>query len=81
MKTTQAVLEGKDMTIELALHMSFELGDKAWKLTFSDGRRNPGRFAVAAGDQAAVLGCIQRAKARCGLPAGAECAFVLRSRP
>ena len=69
MKTTQAVLEGKDMTIEPALYMSFELGDKAWKLTFSDGRRNPGRFAVAAGDQAAVLDCIQRAKARCGLPA------------
>ena len=71
MKTTQAVLEGKDMTIEPALHMSFELGDKAWKLTFSDGRRNPGRFAVAAGDQAAVLECIERAKARCGLPTSA----------
>jgi transposase len=71
MKTTQAVLEGKDMTVEPALHMSFELGDKAWKLTFSDGRRNPGRFAVAAGDQAAVLERIERAKARCGLPASA----------
>jgi transposase len=40
-------------------------------LTFSDGRRNPGRFAVAAGDQAAVLERIERAKARCGLPASA----------
>ena len=55
MKSTQAVLEGKDMAMEPALYMSFELGDKAWKLTFSDGRRNPGRFTVGAGDQAAVL--------------------------
>ena len=72
MKSTQAVLEGKDTAIEPALYMSFELGDKAWKLTFSDGRRNPGRFTVAAGDQAAVLQCIARAKARCGLPASAS---------
>ena len=44
MKSTQAVLEGKDTAMEPALYMSFELGDKAWKLTFGDGRRNPGRF-------------------------------------
>jgi transposase len=67
MKSTQAVLEGKDTVMEPALCVSFELGDKAWKLTFSDGCRNPGRFTIAAGDQAAVLVCIERAKARCGL--------------
>ena len=33
MKATQAVLQGKDTAIEPALYMSFELGDKAWKLT------------------------------------------------
>jgi len=67
MKSTQAVLEGKDTAIQPALYVSFELGDKGWKLTFSDGRRHPGRFAIAAGDQAVVLDCIARAKARCGL--------------
>jgi transposase len=72
MKATQAVLEGKDTAMEPALYMSFELSDKAWKLTFSDGRRNPGRFTVAAGDQAAVLQCIARAKARCGLTASSN---------
>jgi transposase len=72
MKSTQAVLEDKDTVTEPALYMSFELGDKAWKLTFSDGRRNPGRFTVAAGDQAAVLQCIGRAKARCGLAASSN---------
>jgi transposase len=69
MKSTQAVLQGEDTAIEPALYMSFELGDKAWKLAFGDGRRNPGRFTVAAGDPAAVLERIARAKARCGLPA------------
>ena len=72
MKSTQAVLEGKDTAIEPALYMSFELSDKAWKVTFGDDRRNPGRFTVAAGDQAAVLKCIARAKARCALPASAS---------
>jgi transposase len=67
MKSTQAVLEGKDTAIEPALYISFELGDKVWKLTFGDGRRHPGRFSIAAGDHAAVLECIARAKARCGL--------------
>jgi len=71
MKSTQAVLECKDTVIERALYVSFELGDKAWKLTFGDGRRNPGRFSIAAGEQAAVLECIQRAKMRCGLEASA----------
>jgi transposase len=69
MKTTQAVLEGKDTAIQPALHISFELGNRAWKVTYSDGRRHPGRFNVGAGDQAAVQACIARAKARCGLDA------------
>jgi transposase len=67
MNATHAALQGKDMTVEPALYISFELGDKAWKLTFSDGRRNPGHFTVAGGDQAAVLDRIGRALARCGL--------------
>ena len=72
MNSTQAVLEGKDTAIDWALYMSFELSDKTWKLTFSDGRRALRRFAIAAGDQVAVLECIARAKARCGLAASSS---------
>ncbi|WP_457335854.1 hypothetical protein [Rhizobacter sp. P5_C2] len=54
MATTQTVLQGKDKVIQGALYMSFELGDKAWKLTLSDGRRGPGRYNVDAGDTGAV---------------------------
>ena len=38
MTTTQAVLQGKDTATQVELYMSFELGDKSWKLTMSDGR-------------------------------------------
>lgn len=72
MSATPAVPQGKDTAIEAVLYISFELGDRAWKLTFSDGRRNPGSYTVVAGDQAAVLHSLGRAKARCGLPASAR---------
>ena len=71
MATTQIVLQGKDTVIQGDLYMSFELGDKAWKLTLSDGRRGPGRYNVDAGDTGAVLDCVIKARARCGLSAEA----------
>jgi hypothetical protein len=43
-----------DTAIRGELYMSFELGEKSWKLTASDGRRGPSRFSVHAGDTAAV---------------------------
>ena len=67
MSTTQIVPQGKDTAIRSELYMSFELGDKSWKLTASDGRRGPSRFSVHAGDTAAVLDSVRRAKARCQL--------------
>jgi transposase len=67
MNATPAVPQGKDTAIEAALYISFELGDRAWKLTFSDGRRHPGSYSVVAGDKTAVLQCIERARARCRL--------------
>lgn len=67
MNASQTVLQGKDTAIEPALYVSFELGDTAWKLTCSDTHRGPSRFSVAAGDQAAVIECVHRAKARFGL--------------
>lgn len=63
----ETVLQEKDTTIQSGLYMSFELGDKQWKLTLGDGRRGPSRYTVIAGDQNAVLACIAKAKLRCKL--------------
>jgi transposase len=71
MKSTQMILQDKDTALERVLLVSFELGDKSWTLTFGDGRRGPGRFSIAAGDQAAVAQCLAKAKSRCDLPADA----------
>jgi transposase len=70
MATTQTV-QGKDTASQGELYMSFELGDRSWKLTISDGRRGPSRYNVAAGDTAAVLDCVAKARARCGVSAEA----------
>jgi hypothetical protein len=67
MSTTQMVPHGKETAIQGELYMSFELGDKSWKLTASDVQRGPSRYSVHAGDTAAVLDCVRRAKARCRL--------------
>lgn len=67
MATTEAILRGKDTTAQEALYSSFELGDKQWKITASDGKRNASRYSVAAGDKAAVVDCLRRAKIRFGL--------------
>jgi transposase len=71
MATTQTV-QGKDTASQGELYMSFELGDRSWKLTISDGRRGPSRYNVAAGDTAAVLDCVAKARARCGVSAEAR---------
>ena len=49
------------------LYMAFELGEKNWKLALGDGARGPSRYTVTAGDTAALLECIAKAKARCEL--------------
>jgi transposase len=54
-----------DTAIRGELYMSFKLGDKSWKLTASHGRRGPSRFSVHAGDTAAVLDGVRRARQRC----------------
>ena len=70
MSTTQTVPQGKDTAIAGELYMSFELGDKSWKVTASDGRRAPSRYSVEAGDVAAVARCIGKARERCKLSTG-----------
>ena len=71
MGSAETALKGKDTAPLAALYISFELGDKHWTLTISDGLRRPSHYAVAAGDKAAVLERICKAEARCGLPAQA----------
>lgn len=67
MATTQAILQRQDTRRPSELYTSFELGDKQWKVTASDGLRNASRYAVRAGDVQAVLECIGKAKARFAL--------------
>jgi len=65
---TQAILQGKDTTAQGGLYISFELGDKQWKITASDGKRNASRYSVDAGDTTAMVECLRKATARFGLP-------------
>ena len=55
-----AVPHGKNTTGTGDLYVSFELADKSWKLTISDGRRAPSRYSIDAGDVVAVLDCFGR---------------------
>jgi transposase len=71
MKTTQTIPQSERTAIGAELYMSFELADKKWKLSLSDGRRGPSRYTVDAGDTVAVLECLTKARTRCGL--GAQC--------
>jgi len=59
--------QGKHTGEACELYMAFELGEKNWKLALSDVARSPSHYTVTAGDTAAVLECIAKAKARCEL--------------
>lgn len=67
MDAPDTALRGQDTTIVGRLYVAFELGDRSWKLSLGDGVRAPSRCTVAAGDTAAVLMAIAKAKARCHL--------------
>jgi len=67
MNASGTALQGKHTAEASALYMAFELSEKDWKLALGDGVRSPSHYAVAAGDTAALLECIAKAKARCGL--------------
>ena len=67
MSATKAVMQGMDTVMQGDLYMSFELGDKRWKVTASDGCRAPSQYSVDAGDKEAVLDVVRKAKARCKL--------------
>jgi transposase len=67
MTAHETVLQDKNTTLQSELYMSFELGDKQWKLTLGDGQRGPSRYSVLAGDKDAVLQSMAKAKLRCKL--------------
>ena len=67
MNASGTALQGKHTVEASELYMAFELSEKNWKLSLSDGVRSPSRYTVAAGDTAALLECIAKTKARCGL--------------
>ncbi len=67
MNAPGTALQGKLAGAVSELYMAFELGEKNWKLSLSDGARGPSRYTVMAGDKAAVLERIAKARARCGL--------------
>ena len=69
MQTTHTAPQGKDAARQAELFVSFELADKTWKLSLSDGRRGPSRYTVDAGDTVAVLECLTKARTRCSLSA------------
>ena len=74
--STQTVSQAK-VASSGELYMSFELGDKKWKLTASDGHCAPSRSNVDAGDTAIVAHCIAKARNRCklGPQASAHCCY------
>ncbi|MGF6965736.1 transposase [Paraburkholderia sp. WC7.3g] len=67
MRLSRRPVKGKIQRSPAGLYVAFELGDNSWKLSLGDGVRAPSRCMVAAGDTAAVLMAIARAKARCHL--------------
>ena len=72
MTTTRTALRRQETAKPDDLYMSFELGDKQWKLSVGDGRNTVSRFSIAAGDQVAVTDCIVRAGKRFKTPADAH---------
>jgi len=64
MSSFHTVLHGEGTQLRAELYMSFELSDKKWQLTLSDGRKGPSRYAVNAGDTTAVAQCIAKARER-----------------
>jgi transposase len=67
MNASGTALQEKHTAEASALYMAFELSEKDWKLALGDGVRSPSRYTVAAGNTVALLECIAKAKARCGL--------------
>lgn len=68
MEPSKVALQRMSVTPDRKLFVSFELADKKWRLAASDGGTRVSSYTVSAGDGAAALGAIERAKERFGLP-------------
>jgi hypothetical protein len=79
MDATYTALPGQNTTVGGRLYTAFGLGEKNWKLSLGGGQRAPSRFTVAAGDTAAVLTAI--ARARCHLTADTPVYGCYEGRP
>jgi transposase len=64
MSTTQSAPHREDTVKPGDLYISFELGNKQWRLSIGDGRSAVSRYVAAAGDHAAVADFIVRAAKR-----------------
>ena len=67
---------GKDTRTVGELYMAFELGEKNWKLSPSDGAHSPSRYTVSAGDTAAVLESSARPRRGAGFPRRRACTVL-----
>jgi transposase len=71
MDAPETALRGQDTTVVGRLYIAFELGEKTWRLSLSDGAHGLSRCTLAAGDTASVFAAIAKAKARWRLAADA----------
>lgn len=72
MNAPETTLREKHTAAAARLYIAFELADRKWKLAVSDGARAVSRYTIDAGDQTALLGCVARAKRRCGMAGNVE---------
>jgi len=71
-------LQGKHTAAARELHVSFELGEKNWKIALSDAAHTLSRYTVTAGDTGAVLECVAKAKERSELAKRAKVQTVMK---
>jgi transposase len=65
--TSQVALQGMSVTRTTKLFVSLELANSKWRVAASDGGTRVSEYTVKAGDGPALLGVIERAKARFAL--------------
>jgi hypothetical protein len=81
MSTTQTVPRGKDTAIAGELYLSFELGDKSWKVTASDGHRGPSRYNVGRWRRGRSCALHWQGPVALQARTAGQGALMLRSRP
>ena len=67
MNASLTALHEQDTSARRDLYMSFEMGEREWKLTFGDGRCALKRHVVSAGDKQAALQRIEAVRAKLGM--------------